>query len=158
MPDLYEYLPGANPSARAPSSTYKLMPDGTYASVMVALNDDGSRLNEPGTSTSTPLTGAVSDTADHVLGPFTPQLGREIWLTINALASTTGVIQLLRSTDGGTTKLGITAGGVPIGIYRPVGIIGVLVNEVITAETDATATYYLAVTLTGGSITARIAQ
>jgi hypothetical protein len=110
-----------------------------------------------GAATSTPLTATIGDTAAHALGPFTPQLSREIWLTLNATAAS-GTAQLLRSTDGGTTQLGLTAGGLAIGSYSFAAASGSIVNEILSVETDATATYYLSITLTAGSVAARVAQ
>jgi len=108
-------------------------------------------------ATSTPLTGSVSDTAAHTYGPFTPQLARNIWATLIGAAAG-GTAQLLRSTDGGITKAGLTAGGDVWASWSFAGITGAIVNEQIGTETDAAATYYLAVTLTAGSLTYRIAQ
>jgi hypothetical protein len=109
-------------------------------------------------ATSTPLTAAISDTATHALGPFTPQLSRQIWLTLNATAAASGTAQLLRSNDGGTTRIGITQSGNIAASYQFSGVTGAIVNEPILAETDATAVYFLMITLTAGSITVRIAQ
>ncbi|WP_420382031.1 hypothetical protein [Novosphingobium sp.] len=109
-------------------------------------------------ATSTPIRVTVSDTVAHMLGPFTPQLSREIWLTINATTTTTGTAQLLRSTDAGATRIGLTAGGVPIGAFVFAAVSGAIVNEILTVETDAAATYFLSLTLTAGTVAVRIAQ
>jgi hypothetical protein len=111
-----------------------------------------------GAATSTPLTATINDTAAHVLGPFAPQLAREIWLTLNATVAASGSAQLLRSTDGGTTQLGLTAGGLAIGAYTFSAASGSIVNEILSVETDAAATYYLSITLTAGTVAARVAQ
>ena len=107
---------------------------------------------------TTPLTAAISDTATHALGPFAPQLCRQIWLTINATAAASGTAQLLRSNDSGTTRIGITQGGVLAASYQFSAAVGVIVNEPVLAETDASASYFLAITLSAGSVTVRIAQ
>lgn len=109
-------------------------------------------------ATSTPITATINDTAAHTLGPFTPQLSREIWLTLNATAAASGTAQLLRSTDGGTTKVGLTAGGIAIGAYAFGTVIGAIVNEIMGIETDASATYYLNITLSAGAVACRLAQ
>lgn len=109
-------------------------------------------------ATSTPLTATISDTAAHVIGPLAPMLAREIWLTLYATSAASGTAQLLRSTDGGTTRIGLTAGGNLIGNYAFSGLGGTIVNEIISVETDAAATYYLAITLTAGTVQARVAQ
>jgi hypothetical protein len=111
-----------------------------------------------GAATSTPLTASISDTAAHVIGPFAPQLARRIWLTINAASAASGTAQLLRSNDGGTTRIGVTQGGSLAGSYKFSGVTGAIVNEAVLTETDASATYYLAVTLSAGSVTVRLAQ
>lgn len=109
-------------------------------------------------ATSTPVTATITDTSTHVLGPFTPQLNREIWLTLNATTAASGSAQLLRSTDSGATKVGLTAGGIAIGGYAFGGTTGAIVNEIIGIETDASATYYFTITLSAGAVTCRLAQ
>lgn len=109
-------------------------------------------------TTATAIAATVSDTAAHTYGPFTPQLAREIWLTLNATAAASGTARLLRSTDGGATKVGLTAGGVAIGAYTFSAITGAIVNEIVSVETDAAATYYLSITLSAGTVAVRVAQ
>lgn len=79
------------------------MGDGTFAEV-VATAPPGAMA-----ATSTPLAGSVADTAAHTFGPFKPQLVREIWATLVGTGAT-GKAQLVRSTDGGVTMAGLTAG------------------------------------------------
>jgi len=107
---------------------------------------------------STPLIATIADTAAHTLGPFTPQLAREIWLTLNATVAATGTAQLLRSTDGGATRVGLTAGGIAIGSFAFNAVTGAITNEILSVETDAAATYYLSIALTAGSVAIRLAQ
>ena len=109
-------------------------------------------------ATSTPVTATIADTTAHVLGPFAPQLARQIWLTLNATVAASGSAQLLRSTDGGTTKLAATSRTAPLAQLQFAAASGVLINEPVLAETDAAATYYLSVTLTAGTVTVRVAQ
>lgn len=99
-------------------------------------------------ATSTPLSGSSSTT--QTVGPFTPQLGRPINLTLSG--TWVGSVQLLRSIDGGTTKLPLTVGGSAWGSYSANA------NEPVWTETEAGATYYLAITRTSGTISYRIAQ
>ena len=108
-------------------------------------------------ATSTPLTATINDTTAHVIGPFVPQLAREIWLTLVGTGAS-GNAQLLRSTDGGATRIGLTAGGNTIGSFGFAGANAAIVNEILAVETDAAATYYLAITLTAGAVVARVAQ
>lgn len=108
-------------------------------------------------ASSAPLTGTVNDVAAHIFGPFTPQLAREIWATLVGTGAV-GTAQLMRSTDAGVTKAGLTAGGDAWASWSFSGVTGPIVNEQIGTETDAAATWWLAVTLTAGSLTYRIAQ
>lgn len=102
----------------------------------------------PVAASSVALTGTTP--ASTIVGPFTPQLGRAIWLTLSG--AWTGSAQLQRSTDGGTTKLALTANGQPYGAYTANA------NEAVVEETCADATFYLAVTLSSGTLTYRVAQ
>ena len=117
-------------------------------------------------ATSTPLTGTASTIGTVVYGPFTPQLARDVWVTIVGTGAS-GKAQLLRSTDGGATQLGLTAGGSIWDVWpNPNGggpstfssVTGVIVNEQAVTPSDAVATYYLSITLTAGSVTYRVAQ
>ena len=118
-----------------------------------------STLTAPFTAaTSVALTATIGDTVAHLLGPLTPQLNRQIWVTLNATVQASGTAQLLRSTDGGTTRLAITRQGVAIGTFTFNSMTGAIVNEPVQTETDASATYYLAITLTAGAVSVRMAQ
>ena len=99
-------------------------------------------------ATATALAGTTASTA--TLGPFTPELGRSIWLTLSG--SWTGSVQLLRSTDAGTTKLPLTVAGAPYGSFTG------NVNEAVAEESCAGATWYLLATLSAGTLTYRLAQ
>lgn len=111
----------------------------------------------------TPTAGAdvTAGAPSFVIGPFTPQIAREIWLTLIGTAAV-GTAQLLRSTDGGGTKSAITDGtGNVIGAWAfgsGAPLTGPVVNAQIFKETDAAATLYLAVALSAGSLTYRAAQ
>lgn len=103
-----------------------------------------------GAATPTPLAGVDTTAGAQDFGPFTPQLGRAIWLTLSGTWS--GTTQVLRSTDGGTTRLPLTIAGGAWGSFTA------NCNEPVTEESDAAATYYLRITLTSGSATYRMAQ
>lgn len=109
-------------------------------------------------ATSVPLAQTISDTNAHVLGPFTPQIGRAVLATLNATASASGSAQLLKSSDGGTTKVGITAGGLATGAWPFTNATGAIVNEAVDAAISAADTYYLAIQLTGGTVAVKIYQ
>ena len=99
-------------------------------------------------ASSTPIAG-VSAGAE-VAGPFTPDLGRPITIALGAAKWPGGNAQILRSTDGGATRLPLTPGGVSIGIYSAPGV------DQPWVETEAGATFYL--TLPGAGISYRVAQ
>ncbi|WP_068083145.1 hypothetical protein [Novosphingobium rosa] len=125
--------------------------DGSFADVVASVSPSAAA------ASSTPLAGSVNDTVAHVFGPFTPQLARDIWATLVGAAAT-GSAQLLRSTDAGASKAGLTAGGKAWAGWSFSAVTGSIVNEPVGTESDAAATYYLAVTLTAGSLTYRVAQ
>lgn len=141
------------------------LPDGTYAEA-VALSRDLTSSSKPLTGSAdstgyTPTGGAKVTTGapNFLIGPFSPQLGREIWLTLSGPGAS-GTAQLLRSTDGGATKLGLTIVGQSSGSFTFAGITDAVpgANEIVNAETDASATYYLALTVTQGTVNYRLAQ
>ena len=99
-------------------------------------------------ASSTPLAGTAA--ASMTAGPFAPQLGRSIWLSL--AGSWSGSATLLRSTDGGATRLPLTVAGEPWGSFTANA------NEVVVEESDAAATYYLALTVASGTIAYRVAQ
>lgn len=127
------------------------MGDGAHAERVFAVS------KRDAAASSTPLIGAVSDTVAHTFGPFAPQLGRDIWATLVGNGAS-GKAQLMRSIDGGTTLAGLTAGGDTWASWSFSGVTGSIVNEQVATETEAAATYYVAVTLTAGSMTYRLAQ
>lgn len=99
-------------------------------------------------ATATPMTGTVNATT--LAGPFLPELGRPIWITLSG--EWLGSARLLRSTDGGVTRLPLTVGGSPWAEFIANA------NEAIGEESDAAATYYLDIVLTTGTLTYRVAQ
>ena len=98
-------------------------------------------------ATSTALAGSASASA--VLGPFVPQLGREVMLTLSG--GWAGTVALKRSVNGGTTKLPATLAGVALAWSGAV-------NEPVWVETEAGATLFLDAALTSGTLTYRVAQ
>lgn len=99
-------------------------------------------------ATSAPLIG--TSTGAQTVGPFVPVLGRPITVALSATSWPGGQVQLLRSTDGGVTKLPLTPAGVTIGVYSGIGADSPWV------ETEAGATYYLS--LPAANISYRVAQ
>lgn len=99
-------------------------------------------------ASSTPLTGNAS--ASGPVGPFTPEIGRPIWIALSG--TWTGSVQAMRSTDGGTTKLPLTAGGEAWGLFTGNAC------EQVTEETEDGATYYLDIVIDSGTLTYRVSQ
>lgn len=98
---------------------------------------------------SSPLSG--TSVVSGSFGPFTPDLGRAIWLTLSGIW--VGTVQLLRSTDDGVTRLPLTfADGSVKGIATG------NVNAPVVEETVQGATYYLAATLASGMLSYRVEQ
>lgn len=104
------------------------------------------------TMTASPVP-ALSGTssAAAVAGPFTPQLGRAIWVSLSGVW--TGSVQLLRSTDGGATKLPLTySDGTVKALWTGNA------NAPIAEETVATATYWLSIAPVSGTVSYRLEQ
>ncbi len=99
-------------------------------------------------ATSAAIAGTSS--AAQVVGPFVPQLGRAITVALSAATWPGGTAQLLRSTDGGTTKLPLTPAGVVLGTYTKQGV------DQPWLETEAGATFYLS--LPNAGIGYRVSQ
>ena len=99
-------------------------------------------------ATSTALVGTASTAI--VAGPFTPQLGRDVRLTLSG--SRTGSVQLLTSIDGGATKLPITAAGLAWGVFTG------NCNETVDSPSDSGASYYLQIAPASGTVAYRLAQ
>lgn len=100
------------------------------------------------TALTSPLAGSTSASA--IVGPFLPQLGRAIGLTLSGTWA--GTAQVMRSVDSGVTSLPLTAGGLAWGGFNA------NVNEPVAEETVAGTSYYLAITITSGTVSYRIAQ
>lgn len=93
---------------------------------------------------------AGSSAASAVLGPFLPVAGRPVVLALSGTWS--GTVMVQRSTNGGTTKLPLTIGGVAWGQFTT------NVCEPVWEESEAGAALYLDVTLSSGTLTYRLAQ
>ena len=96
---------------------------------------------------STPLSGTAS--ASTVAGPFVPDLGREVVLTLSG--SFSGTVTLMRSVNGGASMLPATLAGRPLAWTAAI-------NEIVWLETEAAATLYLQITLSTGTLAYRVAQ
>lgn len=97
---------------------------------------------------SAPLDGAAN--ASVLAGPFAPISDRAIMLTLSG--TWTGSVRLLRSTDQGVTKLGLTALGSPYGLFQT------NLCEPVWEEAESGATLYLDITVTSGNVIYRMGQ
>lgn len=95
-----------------------------------------------------PLTGATATSG--IVGPFAPQTDRPVMLNLGGTWA--GQVRLLRSTDLGTTKVGLTALGQAYGVFTG------NICEPVWEEGEAGATLYLDVTLTSGTLNYRLGQ
>lgn len=93
---------------------------------------------------------AGSLTSSSLVGPFQPRAGRAVVLALSG--TWTGSARLVRSTDGGTSRLPLTAAGLPYGLYTA------NVCEPVWEESEAAALLYLDVTLSSGTLTYRLGQ
>lgn len=94
------------------------------------------------------LTGTAEGTV--TVGPFIPAAGRTVML---ALAGTwTGSVRLMRSTDGGATLVPLTLGGSDWAVFEANAC------EPVWVEEEAGASLHLAIALTSGAVTYRLAQ
>ncbi|MFM5884200.1 MAG: hypothetical protein ACKOQ3_02505 [Novosphingobium sp.] len=96
----------------------------------------------------TPLAGTTATTG--VLGPYQPALGRDVVLALSGTWA--GTIKVTRSTDGGTTRLPLTAAGTSWAQFTG------NCCEAVWEESDGNARLYLDVTLTSGTLVYRMAQ
>lgn len=105
-------------------------------------------------STTTPVGGSVSGAVTEFIGPFTPNdIGRPIYLLLNAESATTGQITLHTSTDGGTTKYPITVGGRAWADFNLASKTGIISNETVDTPYSTRITYYLYVNISAGNVT-----
>ena len=100
-------------------------------------------------ATSTALVGSTS--VDAASAHFTPQLGRDMYLTLTG--TWTGSVQVQRSTDNGASWNNITIGGGQVwGRYTG------NCDEVVDTPTDGSAIYRLNIDITTGSVAYRLGQ
>jgi len=95
-----------------------------------------------------PLAGSASTSG--LAGPFAPVAGRAVTLAL--AGAWEGTVQLTRSTDSGVTRLPLTAGGLPWGLYTANAC------EAAWWESEDGAELYLEITLASGEVEYRIAQ
>lgn len=96
----------------------------------------------------TPLVGQTG--ASDVIGPFSATPGRPI--VVELAGDWAGTVRLLRSTDGGVTRLPLRVGGARWGEYSESGC------EQAWTETEDGVAFYLDVALSSGAVAYRVSQ
>ena len=99
-------------------------------------------------ASSLPLSGSAN--VSGVAGPFVPDMGRAIWVTLSG--EWDGLVRLLRSVDGGATRLPLTVGGASWAEFSGNA------NEPVGIESEANAVYYVDIALNSGALSYRVAQ
>lgn len=121
---------------------------GDEASLVTAATPLPVTLSHAADAAPAALTGSTA--ASIVAGPFEPQPNRPIWARLTG--SWTGSVTVQRSTDGGATKLPLTIGGQSWASFTANA------QEVVAEESEAGASYYLAITLSAGTLGYRVSQ
>jgi len=119
------------------------------AVVTGGVDQDGSFVPDVGAAGSTPLVATLNATGQS--DAFVPQLGRAMWLTLSG--TWTGTVKLLRSIDGGTTKLPVTQGGAAYAQFT-----GNAQEKLAIIPSEVGETYYLDFTRSTGSVIVRLSQ
>jgi len=127
----------------------KLVLAGTADPLPVAL-DSGTIEVQPLESAPPPPPLAGSASSSGLAGPFAPVAARAVTLALSGTWE--GTVQLTRSTDSGSTRLPLTAGGLPWGVYQS------NICEQAWFESEDGAELYLEIALTSGAVDYRIAQ
>lgn len=83
-------------------------------------------------------------------GPFAPAPGRPVVLALSG--TWTGTVRLMRSTDGGTTRLPLTVGGLPWASFTA------NCCEAVWEESVSGAELYLDIALASGALSYRVEQ
>ncbi|WP_114521340.1 hypothetical protein [Altererythrobacter sp. ZODW24] len=89
-------------------------------------------------------------TASTIAGPWMPATGRPITLSLSGTWN--GEVSLLRSTDGGATRLPVTIGGQPWANFTANAC------EPVWEEADPSASFYLDITIASGTAQFRLAN
>ena len=95
-----------------------------------------------------PLVGSISASA--IVGPFDAVAGRIVSLALDG--EWEGTATLLRSTDGGASKLALRVAGESWGTFSSSGL------EQVWQETEDGATFFLDVSLQSGTLAYRVSQ
>ena len=94
------------------------------------------------------LAGSTGESA--VVGPFAPSADAPVMLQLSG--EWTGTVALQRSTDGGATRLPVTAGGLEWGVYTANAC------EPVWSEQETGAELYLQIDIAQGTLAYRLSQ
>ena len=103
-----------------------------------------------GGGTTVPPVLSGSTTAALTVGPYVPAADKPLVLALSG--TWTGSVRLLRSTDGGATRLPLSLGGAPWATFTA------NICEPVWEEAEGAAAFYLQLTPATGSIVYRLAQ
>jgi hypothetical protein len=139
-------IPVSAPAAYAPVSAIG------YAEADSTLSPVSADKPLPVSTVSVPPPAALAGTASVTsqLGPFVPNSDKPVVVSLSGTWA--GTVKLLRSVDGGATKLPITAAGLAWGQFSA------NCCEPVWQETVTGASLYLDVVLASGSVSYRVAQ
>lgn len=139
-------IPVSAPAAYAPVSAIGFAePDSTLSPVSA---DNPLPVSPVSVPAPTALTGSAS--ASTVVGPFTPNSSKPVILALTGTWS--GTVKLLRSTDGGTTKLPLTAAGQAWGVFSA------NCCEPVWEEAAIGAALYLDIAISSGTVSYLVGQ
>ncbi len=119
------------------------------ANGLLALVSDAAPL-PVATSAPAPLALSGEAAASETVGPFAATAGRVIVISLDGAWD--GTVQLLRSTDGGTTKIPLRVGGTVWAQYTEPGC------EQAWTETEEGVSFYLDIALNSGTVAYRLSQ
>lgn len=139
-------IPVAAPAAYAPVSAIGYAE--TDSTLLAVTADKPLPVSTITVAAPAPLAGTTAVSLQ--AGPFVPTSAKPVVLALSG--SWNGTVRLLRSTDGGTTRLPLTATGLPWGSFTA------NCCEAVWEETMSGAALYLDIALTSGSLTYRVAQ
>ena len=139
-------VPVTNPAS------YALISAVGYAEADSTLSPVSADKPLPVSTVSVPAPAALIGTTavSGVVGPFTPNSNKPVVLALSG--SWSGTVKVVRSTDGGATKLPITAAGMAWGVFST------NCCEPVWEEAVSGAALYLDIVLNSGALTYGVAQ
>jgi hypothetical protein len=137
-----------SPSAYAVSRAVAYADVDGSALLVTAANPLPVTLAEPGAPAQPALSGSTATAL--IAGPYAPVTGRPVVLELEGVWQ--GLVKVLRSTNGGATKLPLTVGGAAWAQF------GTNCCEPVWEESEGGAQLYLDIAPTSGALTYRLAQ